>query len=318
MLDLIHQYYWYIKHIDMFNDLSEDDSQALEKITTYRQLKHEEHLSDESVYIIKEGRIKISEKPKENDSKKDLNRINQSNSNENTPIEPSTIEVLEKGEIIGIHTDENEDINPLIFIETLTEVCVGIISFRDFLFFLKRKPHLVLDANPKFYRKIHILLSITLSFFSGKRSTQKENNIFKRNSVPDIRRKTQLSYLTFRSESSRLAFLLQCLASPPETNGTIRVPRISTKRISNLIGCSIETTEKSLNTFKHHNIINMSWGKIQIQDFWKLKKTADSKSKNLTTPTKDTTPSEEFNLQSLINPQENNSIQSNSVESTKL
>ncbi len=317
MLDLIDQYYWYIKHIDMFRDLSEDDAQALEKITTYRQLKHEEQLSDEGVYIIKEGRIKVSEKTKENDSKKDLNRTNQSDSNENTSIEPSTIEVLEKGEIIGINTDENEDINPLISIGTLTEVCVGIISIRDFLFFLKRKPHLVLDSRPKFYRKILILLSITLSLFSGKRSTQQADNILKRNSVPDIRQNSPLSNLSFRSESSRLAFLLQYLATPQEINGIIRVPRLSTKRISKLIGCSIETTEKLLNTFKQHNIIIMSWGKIQIQDLWKLKKTADSQSKILTTPSIDSTPSEELNFQSIINPQENNSIQSNSVESTK-
>lgn len=317
MLDLIHQYYWYIKHIDMFRDLSEDDSKALEKITTYGQLKHAEKLSEEGVYIIKEGRIKVSEKPKENDSEKDINKTNPSESNENTAIEPSTIEVLEKGEIIGIHTNQNQDNNPLISIETLTEVCVGIISIRDFLFFLKRKPHLLLYSTPKFYRKIHVILSITLSLFSGKRSTQPVYNILKRNSVPDIRRNNPLSNLTFRSESSRLAFLLQYLASSQETNGIIRVPRLSTKRISKLIGCSMETTEKSLNTFKQHNIISMSWGKIQIQDLWKLKKTADSRSKILTIPTIDSTSSEELNFQSLINPQENNSIQSNSVESIK-
>lgn len=317
MLNLIDQYYWYIKHIDMFRDLSEDDTQALEKITTYRQLKHEEQLSEEGVYIIKEGRFKISEKPKENDSKKNLNRTNHSDSKENTPIEPSTIEVLEKGEIIGINTDDNENINPLISIVTLTEVCVGFISIRDFMFFLKRKPHLVLDSKPKLYRQIHNLLSKSLPLFFSRRSTRQAYNILKRNSVPDIKRCNALSNYTFRSETSRLAILLQYLATPPGINGIVRVSRLSTKRISKLIGCSMETTEKSLNTFKQHKIINIRWGKIHIQDLWKLKKTADSRFKTLTIPNKDsTTPSEDLDFQDLINPQENNRIQSNSVVST--
>ena len=318
MIDLIDQHYWCIKNINMFRDLSYDDAQALDKITTYRQLKHEEQLSDEGVYIIKEGRIRVSENPKESDSKKSLNSMNHPDSKEKTTIAPTTIEVLESGEIIGINTDKKEHINPFISIVTLTEVCVGIISIRDFLFFLKRKPHLVLPSNIKLYRKLSLLLSRYLRLLSGKKSTKQVYNILKLNSVPDIRRYNALSNVTFRSESSRLAFLLQNLATPPEINGIVRVPRLSTKRISKLIGCSMETTEKSLNTFKQTNIINIRWGIVQIQDPWRLKKIADAQSKTLNTLTKNsTTPTEELDFQGLINPQENNRIQSNSVVSTK-
>ena len=318
MIDLTDQHYWCIKHINMYRDLSYDDAQALDKITTYRQLKHEEQLSDEGVYIIKEGRIRVSENPKESDAKKSLNSTNHPDSKENTTIEPTTIEVLESGEIIGINTDEKEHVNPFISIVTLTEVCVGIISIRDFLFFLKRKPHLVLPSKIKLYRKLFLLFSRYLRLFSGKSSAKQGYNILKLNSVPDIGRYNALSNLTFRSESSRLAFLLQNLATPPKINGIVRVQRLSTKRISKLIGCSIETTEKSLKTFKQTNIINIRWGIIQIQDLWRLKKIADSRSKTLNTSTNNsTTPSEELDFQAIINPQENNRIQSNSVVSTK-
>ncbi len=318
MLDLINQHFWCIKYFDIFADLSDDDAQALDKITTYRELKHEEILSEEGVYLIKKGRIKISDNPKETDSKKTVNNTTHSGSKENTTIEPTTIEVLESGEIIGINTDEKEHINPFISIVTLTEVCVGIISIRDFLFFLKRKPHLVLPSKNKLFRKLFLLFSRHLRLFSDKRSTKQEYNILKRNSVPDFGRYNTLSNLTFRSESSRLAFLLQNLATPPEINGIVRVQRLSPKRISKLIGCSMETTEKSLNTFKQANIIYIRWGIIQIQDLWRLKKVADSRSKTLNTSTNNsTTPSEELDFQGIINPQENDRIQSNSVVSTK-
>jgi len=247
------------------------------------------------VYLIKKGRIKISDNSKETDSKDTLNNTTHLESTEKNATEPTTIEVLETGDIIGINTDENEHINPFISIVTLTEVCVGFVSIRDFLFFLKRKPHLVLPPKHKIYRRLLILLSRYFPLFSGNRSTKQVDNILIQNSVPDIQRYNALSNLTFRSESSRLAFLLQNIATPPDLNGIVRVPRLSKKRISKLIGCSIETTEKSLNTFKQHNIIMIRWGIIQIQDLWRLKKIADSRSKTLSTLAKETTtPSDEF------------------------
>lgn len=318
MLDLIEQHFWYIKYFDIFADLSDDDAQALDKITTYRELSHEEELSEDGVYLIKKGRIKISDNPKETDSKETINTTTHSESTEKNPTEPTTIEVLGTGDIIGINTDENEHINSLTSIVALTEVCVGFVSIRDFMFFLKRKPHLVLPPKHKIYRRLSILLSRWLPLFSGYRSTKHGDNILIQNSVPDIRRYNALSNLTFRSEASRLAFLLQKLVTTPDFNGIVRVPRLSKKRISKLIGCSMETTEKSLNIFKQHNIIMIKWGKIQILDLWKLKKIADSRSKTLSPTSKDaTTTSEALDFQSLINPQENNSIQSNAVVSSK-
>ncbi|RKU24598.1 hypothetical protein C6497_17420 [Candidatus Poribacteria bacterium] len=324
VLDLIEQHFWCIKYFDIFADLSDDDTQALDKITTYRELSHEEELSEEGVYLIKKGRIKISDNPKETDSKETINTTTHSESIEKNPTEPTTIEVLETGDIIGINTDEYDNINPLTSIVALTEVCVGFVSIRDFMFFLKRKPHLVLPPKHKIYRRLLILLSRLLPLFSGYKSTKRYkstkhgDNILIQNSVPDIRRYNALSNLTFRSEASRLAFLFQNLATTPDLNGIVRVPRISKKRISRLIGCSMESTEKSLNTFKQHNIIMMRWGMIQIQDLWKLKKIADSRSKTLTPTSKDVmTTSETLDFQSLINPQENNSTQSNSVVSSK-
>ena len=318
MLDLIDQQFWCIKNFDIFADLSDDDAQALDKIITYRELNHEEKLSEEGVYLIKKGRIKISDNPKETDSKETLNNTTHAESIEKNATEPTTIEVLETGDIIGINTDEIQQINPLISIEALTEVRVGIVSIRDFLFFLKRKPHLVLPPKHKLYRRLSSLLSRFLPLFSDEKSTKQVDNILIQNSVPDIGRYNALSNLTFRSESSRLAFLFQNLTTPPEINGIVRVPRLSTKRISKLIGCSMETTQKSLDTFKQHNIITIRWGRIQIQDLWKLKKIADSRSKTLSPTSKDaTTQSEVLDFQSLINPQENNSSQSNSVVSSK-
>ena len=209
MLDLIEQHFWCIKFFDIFADLSDDDAQALDKITTYRELNHEEELSEEGVYLIKKGRIKISENPNDTDSNNPLNNSTHSESIEKNTPEPTTIEILKSGDIIGINTDENEHINRFISIVALTEVCVGIVSIRDFLFFLKRKPHLVLPPKHKIYRRLLILISRYLPLFSDKRSTKQEYNILKRNSVPDFGRYNTLSNLTFRSESSRLAFLLQ-------------------------------------------------------------------------------------------------------------
>ena len=65
MRNLISERFWCVKHINIFRDLSEIDTHALEQITTYKQLKHKEHISTAGVYLIKEGRVKIADNASE-------------------------------------------------------------------------------------------------------------------------------------------------------------------------------------------------------------------------------------------------------------
>ena len=120
--------FWCVKQIDIFRDLAEDDANALDRITTFKALKHEDVISTEGVYLLKEGRVKIYETPPEG--------------------EAITIEVLEPGEIFGAVEWEERHRN--VTAEVLTEATVGVISARNFQFFLKRKPHLAMPPPKTF------------------------------------------------------------------------------------------------------------------------------------------------------------------------
>ena len=117
--------FWCVKQIHIFQDLSEDDADALKRITTFKTLKHEDPVSDEGVYLLREGRIKIYETPTEG--------------------EPVTLEVMEPGEIFGaLEWDDNEARRKIIAEILTTEAVIGIVSAKHFQFFLKRKMHLAM------------------------------------------------------------------------------------------------------------------------------------------------------------------------------
>ena len=61
MKNCITEQFWCVKQIHIFRDLAGQDVHALERITTFQELKHEERLSAEGVYLLKAGRVKIYE-----------------------------------------------------------------------------------------------------------------------------------------------------------------------------------------------------------------------------------------------------------------
>lgn len=319
MNNFVRQQFWCIKNINIFRDLSDADALALAQITTYKTLKHEERIQEEGVYLIKEGRIKISENPKETDPKNNNTISNNSDTEKNETPKPTTKEVLEVGEIIGAAPKDEDlwkdNMEPQSFVETLTEVCIGIVSIRDFSFFLKRKPHLALPTQRKMYKNIfNIVHTYTNPSFVAYRKLEDRHNILKQAAAQDYRLKNALTNIAFRCASSQIALLIQNLANTPDKNGRVYASRLSTKRISKLTGCSTETTQSILIALKEHHIIKLRRGNIQILNLWKLKKTADSRMKTLTAPDVSTTSTDDFDLQALTGFQNDYNSQSNPAE----
>lgn len=319
MRNLISERFWCIKHINIFRDLSETDARALEQITTFRQLNHQERICTEGVYLIKEGRVKIAD----NVSEPELETPETVPKNTDTDEKQQTKEVLEKGEMFGVAPSDDSvlDENNPCYAETLSDVCLGVVTIRDFSFFLKRKPHLGLPLLclkrpkiPPVFNKVHSTFSYVSknneNWYSGA------SNIIKKNKTPDTLRFNRFSNIAFRCASSRLALLLHNLSETPDSQGIILVPRLSKKRISRLIGSSTETTETLLNTFKQHNVIKRKRGRIQVLNPWHLKKIADASMKTLTAPTvPDTASDDDFGLELLTNLSNDNSMQTGSTES---
>ncbi|MDE0637744.1 MAG: helix-turn-helix domain-containing protein [Candidatus Poribacteria bacterium] len=284
MKNLDTEQFWYVKQMHVFRDLSETDARALTQIVTFKDLKHEERISEEGVYLIKEGRVKISKNLSDANTKKIEDRSVNSDSGE----DQETKEVLESGEIFGIISEDAEisDQNRATFAETLTEVCIGIVANRDFMFFLKRKPHLALPLPRKRQPSFSNVFGVSTNSFleyRNKKQTGRLNshNILKTSVVPNCKRANLFRNIMFRCTSSRLALLLQNLALVPDSKGIVLVPRLSIKRMSKLIGSSTETIEILLKTFKQHNIIDTRRRQIQILNPWQLKKIADARMKTL-------------------------------------
>lgn len=250
--------FWCVKQIDIFRDLAEDDAHALARIMTFKQLKHEDTISTEGVYLLKEGRVKIYETPPEG--------------------EAITLEVLEPGEIFGAVQWEERHRN--VTAEVLTEATVGVISARNFQFFLKRKPHLAMPPRKTFGD----LVKRYLNWSSGKSGINLVTSCRK----PRPRTTNPLLNIAFRNPASRLALLLQNYADAPKqgrakgahgSQCTLR--KLPTRKLARLIGSSVENMEALLNQFKQHGIIEKRYRRIQILDPWQLKKIANARMKTL-------------------------------------
>ena len=269
--------FWCVKQINIFQDLSESDANALERITTFKQLKYSDTISTEGVYLLKEGRVKIYETPAEG--------------------EPVTLEVLEPGEILGaIKWDDNEA-SRNVTAETLTEVVIGIVSAKNFQFFLKRKPHLAMPFKRPLLQRIRSAIDavrcrLRISDIAKSKwvSTKASNAIDLTKIRGQSRSGTTNPFpnIAFRCPASRLALLLHNYADAPTRNHTtIRhgsqctLRKLSTKKIAQLIGCSVETTEALLNQFKAHKILEKRYRRIQLLDPWHLKKIANVRMESL-------------------------------------
>ena len=253
--------FWSVKQIDIFRDLAETDANALAQLTTYKRLENGEPLCAEGVYLLKEGRVKIYETPPEG--------------------EPVTLELLEPGEIFGAVQWEDDNAHPNVTAETLTEVVVGIVNVKNFQFFLKRKPHLAMPPPKTLGRFLKRYLHAWISWMFTKR---KNFNPAISRSKPRSEPTNLLLNIVFRSSASRLALLLQHYADAPKQNQTLTghgsqctLRKLSTKKLAQLIGSSVEKTETLLNQFKQHKVLEKRFRRIQVLDPWQLKKIAKAR-----------------------------------------
>ena len=270
--------FWSVKQINIFQDLTEADANALAKITTFKSLKNGEPLCAEGVYLLKEGRVKIYEKPPEE--------------------EPVTLELLEPGEIFGAVQWEEDKTHRTLIAETLTETVVGVVKAKNFQFFLKQKPHLAMPSHTTFRHRIqqYIRRWKTVRNFRRKpgelgwkdgrldltrKIKGKKDELL---NLPIFQSSNPLLNIAFRSPASRLALLLQNYADAPEYNQTLTgrgaqctLRKLSIKKLARRIGSSVEKTETLLNQFKHHKILEKRFRRIQIFDPWQLKKIANAR-----------------------------------------
>ena len=255
--------FWCVKQINIFRDLvSEADADALARITTFVELDHGDTIAAEGVYLLKEGRIKIYQTPPEGDA--------------------ITLDVLEPGEFFGAVGGENDEAHPNVTAETLTEAVVGVVPVKNFQYFLKRKPHLVMPPQ----RTLRSLIKRYLRW--GSAESGNYYNLVTACQKPRRGMTNPFLNIAFRSPASRLALLLQNCADAPEQRRTAMgrgsqcvLRKLSTRQLAQLIGSSVEKMEALLNQFKQHGIIEKRFRRIRILDPWQLKKIANARMKTL-------------------------------------
>ena len=283
--------FWCVKQIDIFDDLTEDDTDALKQITTFKTLKHGEPISAEGVYLLQEGRIKIYETPTEG--------------------EPVTLEVMEPGEIFGAVEWNDKEAHRNITAEILTtEAVIGIANAKHFHFFLKRKMHLAMPFERPLHQRVLSAIDAVIRRLNGTDIVKSKwtpietsgtmlttqlarlQNVLSKWINPRRKQRDEMTNpftnVAFRSPESRLALLLQNYADAPRQNRKITgrgsqctLRKLSTKKLALLIGCSIEKTETLLKQFKQHGILEKRYRRIQILDPWQLKKIANTRMETL-------------------------------------
>ena len=192
MKNLISERFWCVKHVNIFSDLEEQDIRTLAQIATFKNLKHKERISTEGVYLIKEGRVKVTDNSPDIESEKPKTTAKNTDPDE----KQKTKEVLEQGELFGVVQNDDDVLNENVqtYAETLSDVCLGVVTIRDFSFFLKRKPHLGLPLlclkrakMPNVLNRVHN----TFSYVSknsenwNSHSYKRASNILIKNKTPD-------------------------------------------------------------------------------------------------------------------------------------
>lgn len=315
MRHFISEKYWWVKQLNIFQDLSVADAYSLDRIISDKKLKHEERIVEEGVYFIREGRIKITEDFSDKSDEKTESRSMNPKSEE----KQETKAVLEAGEVFGVFANDDmvlgEDSETISYAECLTEVCLGIATFRDFSFLLKRKPYLTLPLHRR---------ALLDTFIRNKKRNKKNepqlsyHNILNVSKTKECKDFNAFSNIVFRTASSRFALLLLNLATGPDRRGIVLVPRLSPKRFSRLVGTSIETIDQLIKTFKQHKVIEKYRGRIQIVNTWQLKKIADARMKTLA-PLKEATviPDDDIDFAALLSGQTEEVTESASTSNVK-
>ena len=122
---------WYLKHINLFRDLTEADLSALDRISYMKDYNRREQVYGQTdrgdvVYLLKEGRVKVF---KLSPDGKEL-----------------TLAILEPGEIFGEMALIDEGPRDTIA-ETLDDSLLCVIRRRDFELLLKKKPELAMRVT---------------------------------------------------------------------------------------------------------------------------------------------------------------------------
>lgn len=122
---------WYLKHINIFGDMTEADLSVLDRITYMKDYSRREQVYGQGdpgdvIYLLKEGRVKIYKLSAEG---KEL-----------------TLAILEPGEIFGEMALVDEGPRDTIA-EALDDMLLCVIRRRDFEILLRKKPELAMRVT---------------------------------------------------------------------------------------------------------------------------------------------------------------------------
>ncbi|MCF7803446.1 MAG: Crp/Fnr family transcriptional regulator [Candidatus Marinimicrobia bacterium] len=123
---------WYLKQIDIFQDLKEPQLQKVEKFAIHKFLKKKELVylpgdRSDKVYLLKEGRVKVS-------------RLSEDG-------KEMTMVILEPGEIFGESALYSDSKTRSTMAEALDDALVCTVYRRDFEDMLKNQPELSLKLT---------------------------------------------------------------------------------------------------------------------------------------------------------------------------
>lgn len=123
---------WYLKQIDIFEDLKEPQLEKVDNIAIHKFLKKKELIylpgdRSDKVYLLKEGRVKVS-------------RLSEDG-------KEMTMVILEPGEIFGESALYSDDETRSTMAEALDDALVCTVYRRDFEEMLKNQPELSLKLT---------------------------------------------------------------------------------------------------------------------------------------------------------------------------
>jgi len=269
------KYIWYVKNVNLFEKVSDYEIRLLRSRSKLKEYKRYDLVCDKStvsssVYIVKDGSIKIYEPDREEDKSK----LSQS-----TVLPKEKEFEQEKYEF----TNNNDIFSQLLDTETsndnekqLKQIPVTLKS-GEFFGVINKETEIedfVVECMED--SEIYITNKSTIKLLF-KYLSNRTIKIEKSSKSCKYQIENRIQDLIDKDVVSRLASLLLVLSerySKWETPKAVLEFRLSNKELSKLIGATIEDVSQVLEWIENEEIISKRRRKLEILNIWKLKKIA--------------------------------------------
>lgn len=273
---------WYVKGINIFEEITDREARLLKRRSKLKEYKRYDLVCDNSsdpsyIYVIKKGSVRIY-KP---ESEKDNKVQERSQGKPNVPLQQKGISqkrtslLTDENELFSQFTNDTSQSNADEELEQLP-VTLKLGEFFGIMYNSEQIGDFVAESmdNSEIYLTRRSTLKLLFKYTSEHSMTIKKTAGLRKYKLQN-----RIQNLIEQDVVSRLASLLLKFSEKYSTWKSSKAVlnfKLSTEKLSKLVGATKEDVNQVLELLKREKIISIKRKRISVLNGWELKKTARS------------------------------------------